>query len=468
MKIGKLYLKVFLSFLGILVITEIVIFGVFIVFSGRQFKSRIEQYTAAKVLMVKEIVEDKIRSAPNTALTDNTSLKEFVNRFGDILGAKVWMQEMDKTPTIKSFPGRVSDEIKRLKPKHEKDYGSFKLYHGTYGRLGFYAIIPIAYSEGESGSIHVLFDKPGPTGHEGGFALGLAIIGIIIAVLVIPVSRIITRPLKELNHTALQIAGGDLAHRAVVKSCDEIGELGQSFNLMADRLERKIRGGRELTANISHELRTPLARMRIAEELLRQKIKNENYSDWDRHLNDIGEDIVELDRLIGQILNLSKLDIHETKLNHEPLDLAQILGGLVKRFESAALQREIRVKTDLASPVPYRVDKETLTMALSNILHNAVKFATRQGEIKVHLDSTAAGIMINISNTSEALSEKDLEMIFEPFYRIEGPRTQGSGLGLAIAKKIIEKHGGTIKACNMQQGIQLGIQLPIAVQGETF
>ena len=459
MKIGKLYLKIFLSFLGILVITEIVIFGLFMVFSGRQFKSRIEQYTAAKVLMVKEVIEDKIRSVPNRALADNTSLKEFVNRVGQILGAKVWLQEKNKTPAIKSFQGPIPEEIKKVKRKHVKDYGSFKLYHGSPGRFGFYAIIPIASSDGESASVHVFFDKPGPSGHEGRFALGLAIIGLIIAVLVIPVSRLITRPLKELNHTALQIAAGDLSHRAVVKSGDEIGELGQSFNHMADRLERMIRGGRELTANISHELRTPLARMRIAEELLRQKIKKENYPDWDRHLNDIGEDIVELDRLIGQILDLSKLDIHETKLNHESLDLAQILHGLVKRFESAALQREISVKTELASHVPYRGDKEALTMALSNIFNNAVKFASRQGEIKVHLDSTLEWIIINITNTSETLSEKDLEKIFEPFYRVEGSRSQGSGLGLAIAKKIIEKHGGEIKACNTPQGIQLGIQL---------
>jgi len=118
MKIGKLYLKIFLSFLGILVITEIVIFGLFMVFSGRQFKSRIEQYTAAKVLMLKEVVEDKIRSAPNRALADNTSLQEFVNRVGQILGAKVWLQEKDKTPALKSFQGPIPDEIKKVKRKH--------------------------------------------------------------------------------------------------------------------------------------------------------------------------------------------------------------------------------------------------------------------------------------------------------------------------------------------------------------
>lgn len=462
MKIGKLYLKIFLSFLGILVITEIVIFGLFIVFSGRHFKSRFEEYTAAKVLMVKEVVEDKIRSAPGLTVAQNQPLQKFVSQFGGILGAKVWLQSADGKSTLQSFEGPIPAKLERLTRKPAKDYGSFKLYHGFGRNFSFYAIIPVEFSPSKMGSVHVLFAKGGPpTGHEGGFALGLAIIGLIIALLVIPVSRLMTRPLKELNHTALEIAAGDLSHRAAIKSCDEIGELGRSFNLMADRLERMIRGGRELTANISHELRTPLARMRIAEELLRQKIKKENYTDWDRHLNDIGEDIVELDRLIGQILDLSKLDIHETKLNHEPLDLAQLLSGLVKRFETAALQREIRVKTDLASLGLYRGDKEALTMAFSNILNNAVKFASRQGELKVKLDSTGERIMINITNTSEALSEKDLERIFEPFYRIEGSRSQGSGLGLAIAKKIIEKHGGEIKARNTPQGVDIEIRLPV-------
>ncbi len=460
MKIGKLYLKIFLSFLGILVITEIVIFGLFIVFSGRHFKSRFEEYTAAKVLMVKEVVEDKIRSAPGVTVAQNQPLQKFVSQFGGILGAKVWLESADGKSTLQSFEGPIPAKSERLTRKPAKDYGNFKLYHGFGRHFSFYAIIPVEFSAKKMGSVHVLFAKGGPTGHEGGFALGLAIIGLIIALLVIPVSRLITRPLKELNHTALEIAEGDLSHRAVVKSCDEIGELGQSFNHMADRLERMIRGGRELTANISHELRTPLARMRIAEELLRQKIKKENYTDWDRHLNDIGEDIVELDRLIGQILDLSKLDLHETKLKQESLEIARVLSGLVKRLESAVAQKEIRLQTDLASPVPYRGDKEALKMAISNILNNAVKFAPHQGEIKVHMDSTEESIHINIANTFETLSEKNLEMIFEPFYRVEGSRTEGSGLGLSIAKKIIEKHGGTIEARNTPLGIQLGIQLP--------
>jgi len=90
------------------------------------------------------------------------------------------------------------------------------------------------------------------------FAIGLAIIGLIVALLVYSVSRRITAPIKQLKDSTLRIAEGDLSHRAVVKSRDEIGDLGRSFNYMTDKLEKMIQGGRELTAHVSHELRSPL------------------------------------------------------------------------------------------------------------------------------------------------------------------------------------------------------------------
>jgi two-component system sensor histidine kinase CpxA len=148
---------------------------------------------------------------------------------------------------------------------------------------------PIAFPEGGKGSIHILFASQGPPHPEGGFALGLAIIGLIIALLIIPVSRFITDRVKQLKQSALRIAEGDLSHRAAVQSKDEIGELAQAFNHMTDKLERMITSSKELTANVSHELRTPLTRIRIAQELLREKLEKGNFKEYERHLEDIRE-----------------------------------------------------------------------------------------------------------------------------------------------------------------------------------
>jgi hypothetical protein len=105
MKPGKLYLKIFLSFLAILFITEILIFALFVMIPGKDFRAQLEHYTRGKVLILKKIVEDKIRLAPTTELSKNEPLREFISDFGEILGAKVWLQNSDGTLSVKSLKG---------------------------------------------------------------------------------------------------------------------------------------------------------------------------------------------------------------------------------------------------------------------------------------------------------------------------------------------------------------------------
>ena len=256
MKPGKLYIKIFLSFLAVLLITEIIIFALFMLFPGRYFRDRIEHYNKAKVLIVKEVVGDMIRSAPTTDLSKNKQLRDFILDFGRILGAKVWLQNIDGTLPVKSFRGGIPEFVEELKKRRSRDYGSFKLYHQRH--FDYYAVIPMAFPKGEKGSIHILFGRQGPPRPEGYFALGLAIIGLIIALLIIPVSRYITKRVKQLRQSALRIAGGDLSHRVTIKGKDEIGELAGSFNRMTDKLERMIISGKELTATYPMNCGHPL------------------------------------------------------------------------------------------------------------------------------------------------------------------------------------------------------------------
>ena len=111
--LGKLYLKISLSFLGVLFITLMVVFALFIISPGRKFITRMEKATQEKVLIVQQIVEEKIRSSHATDIRDNAALKEFINAFGSILGAKVWYREPDGTIALKSFPGNVAPLIKK-------------------------------------------------------------------------------------------------------------------------------------------------------------------------------------------------------------------------------------------------------------------------------------------------------------------------------------------------------------------
>ncbi len=460
MKPGKLYIKIFLSFLAILFITEILIFALFIMIPGKHFRAQLEDDTKAKVLIIKEIVEDKIRSAPTTELGKNEPLREFISDFGGILGAKIWLQNNDGTLSLKSFEGDVPVMVKQFKEKRARDYGNFKLYRRRYAH--FYAVIPTVFPRGEKGSIHILFDSQGPPHPEGGFALGLAIIGLIVAVLIIPVSRFITNRVQQLKHSALRIAEGDLSHRAVVKGKDEIGELAQAFNHMTDKLERMITSGKELTANISHELRTPLTRVRIAEELLREKLERENFKEYERHLEDIREDISELDRLTGRILELSRLDIHESSLKFERLNPADLINDLLKRLKPVTDHKDLRVRTDhLPSDASLMGDREALRLAFLNILDNAAKFTPQKGDIIVEMRSKQGFLEISVTNSFEKLAEEDLTRIFDPFHRTGRSEAAGSGLGLTITKKIIERHGGRIDAFNSPEGLEIRMKLPV-------
>jgi two-component system sensor histidine kinase CpxA len=459
MRPGKLYIKILLSFLAVLFTTLIVIFTLFLALPSKHFTTQLEEFTKKKALIIKGVVEEKIQSAPTTDLSKNGPLKDFVLNFGQIMGAKVWVQKPDGTIPLQSFLGEIPETVAKLKKKRVIHHGNITLYHQRDG--DFYAVIPIAFPGGGMGTIQVLFDRQEGPFHPGrGFALGLVIIGLFAALLIVPVSRIITNRLKKLRQSALIIAEGDLSHRVDIRSKDEIGDLAQAFNRMADKLETMIRNGKELTANVSHELRTPLTRIRIAEEMLREKLKKTDSGPYEKYLDEVREDIQELDTLIGRILELSKLDIHDSPLIFSPFDPSELMQMLLLRFQSVIGHKNLQVATDLSFPPPFSGDKETLATALSNILDNATKFTPEQGHIRIQMHPVSDFLEISITNTFEELPPEELSRIFDPFHRAKRSQAAGSGLGLAIAKKSIERQGGIIGAYNAEIGLEIRITLP--------
>jgi len=462
MKPGRLYIKTVLWFLLVLCITEILIFGLFIIGAEKGLRPKLHHFVSGHVQLAKEMVEDKIRLHPNLPLNQNEALKDSILYIGAAYGAKAWLTEADGKEVIKSFREPVPHQLVNRFDEPISGFKSFKLFHSRNrgrSRWDFYAIIPIALHREEAGKLHILFQKKEDDHHWRGFAIGLIIIGLIIAILIMPLTRLITKRVKLLRESAIRISQGDLSHRATVRGKDEIGDLGRSFNLMADRVERMVQGGKELTANVSHELRTPLARIRVAEELLRKKIKDHTIQDWERHLNDIQEDIEQMDLLIGKILLFSKMDLKDKPLNRQPVIPAALMEMLITRLKSTIEQKTLNVLTEMDFSVSCQGDPDALQTALSNILDNAVKFTKPKGRIRVTISADSSGILISITNAFGKLSQEELERIFEPFYRAKGNTTPGTGLGLAISKKIIEKHDGTLTARNAEEGLELRIRM---------
>jgi len=463
MKISKLYIRIFVSFVAVLIVAEILIFGLFIAAAGRPFKERILHYTAAKAVLLRTVVEQKLHSAPDGLPEKGPSLQDFLTDFATILEARIWLTGAGGDLLMKSFSGDLPAETRRLlrEETSETNVGDIRIRSGPRHLTGYYVTIPVGLKEGTTGALHILFQEHRPPHPEGGFALGLLLIGGAVALLVLPVSRAITKRVKELRESALRIAEGDLAHRARVRGKDEIGELGRAFNTMAAKLEQMVQGTRELTANVSHELRSPLARIRVAQELLRDRLERGEVKGTLAHLKGMEEEIELLDRLIGRILALSRMDVQDAPFRPEEMDLPALLRRLVDRFLPAMRERGLRVEARLTDLPPLTGDAEALETALTNLLDNALRYTPEEGRVGVELLSERDLIRASVTNTCAPLPEEELARLFEPFHRIEPNRSPGSGLGLAIAKRIVERHGGRMEAKNEDNELCIAMILPL-------
>ena len=299
MRPGKLYIKIFLSFVVVLIVTEALIFGLFLAAVGRPLKERVGRYAADKAALLRGVVEERI-AAGALGEEENPALDAFLQDLARILEADIWVTLGNGDLLLKTFPGAVPSEAARVRRVQGRTsrQGDIRIHTGPGHHAGFYVTLPVNLSEGPPGVLHILSPEHGPPHPEGGFAVGLLLIGGVIALLVMPVSRFITKRVKRLQESAVHIAEGELSHRTDVGGKDEIGELGRAFNAMAARLEQMIRGTRELTANVSHELRSPLARMRVALELLRDRLEEGDLQGARPLLQGIQEEIELLDDLI--------------------------------------------------------------------------------------------------------------------------------------------------------------------------
>lgn len=461
MRPGNLYVKIFLSFVMVMIVTETLIYLLFTHAERNLIGYRMEQNTVVKVGLLKDLIDEKARWTKGPDPLDNEEIKDLISKMGRIYDADVWISDLKRKALLKSFVGEVPTDASVLDSDKAALFGKIKIYHNINKTHKVYASAPLKSDNLQGLNLNIIFHEGFQPQQKTTFALGLAIIGVVIALSVIPISRVITERIKELRESALSIADGDLSRRVNVKAGDEIGELGLAFNQMADRLERMITGCRELTANVSHELRTPLTRIRIAEELLSEQLEKTQLKGFERHLDSIREDVNELNELIGRIIELSKLDIQESQAKAVKINISEILKDLLERFEPVTAHKNLNVKTELLSDSFIFGDSQSLQTAFLNILDNSVKYSPEGGEIKIKMTCEQNSLVVAVTNTFEELPPEDLEKIFEPFYRSITSNASGSGLGLSIASRIIHKHGGNIAALNSQGGLEIRVSLPI-------
>jgi signal transduction histidine kinase len=311
-------------------------------------------------------------------------------------------------------------------------------------------------------------------------ALGVALVLIVVALAAAPLARRISKPLERLTEGARRLGGGELEYRVPLDPrdrgpragrrwrrtrTDELGDLTRAFNEMAERIERLVHGQHELLANVSHELRSPLARIRVALELLPRD------GDSEARLRDVETDLAELDRLIEEVLTTARLDATGRPGHLAPIDVGRLFEELVERAAHDPVTAGKAVVVTPRLPLELVGDRALLKRALWNLIENAAKY----GAPPITLDAVREGgsVRLTVTDRGEGISPAERERVLTPFYRLDRARTPrgagqpsaGFGLGLTLAQRVAAAHGGriVIEPAAMRDGREEGCRVTLVL-----
>ena len=390
------------------------------------------------------------------AINDSQSCQEFLKRLKEISPLRFWIM----TDTGKVQLSNQEQVLPKFRSNELARAQRGEVVIATRHRAPPYVVIPLRNTDGNIDRLAVI---------ERGFIRGrrfprfpffasLIIALITIAVLIFPLSKRLTRPIRELHRLGGEWAEGRLDKRAPVRGKDEISELAGTFNTMAENLQRMLDQRKEFLASISHELKSPLARMRVALELLGER--TEGQANTASLVQNIQQEIGESEKLIEQLLILSKVEMNAPSIK-EPVQLAKVCERAIEQVEPIASRAGIDLICSGSAMITG--DFYQLERAMTNVLENAVKFSEPPAQVHIRISSENGFAFWRCADYGSGIARDEQEKIFQPFYRgSRGVGKEGSGLGLFIAKRIVEMHGGTIYVENNEsKGITIVMQFPL-------
>lgn len=289
-------------------------------------------------------------------------------------------------------------------------------------------------------------------------------ISIIIGIFVFFTSEIVISPIKKILKSINDITDGQLHQRVKINGNNEIAQLGEAFNTMTEKLEQIDTSRQEFVANVSHELKTPLSSIKVLSDsiLLQEDIPSEMYIEF---LQDINSEIDRMTEIVNNLLALVKLDYREAGLNIAEADLNKMLDDILKRLTPLAEQKNITLSKEYIKNVVVEADEMKLSLAISNLVENAIKYTEPEGSVKVILDCDHQNAFITVSDTGIGINDEEQTKIFNRFYRVDKTRdreTGGTGLGLSITHSTVILHKGSIKVSSKEgEGSTFIVRIPI-------
>ena len=286
--------------------------------------------------------------------------------------------------------------------------------------------------------------------------VNILILAVVLSVLFwLPMVRNITQPIAKITAATEQIAEGNFDTRVSTSRTDEIGRVGQAVDHMADRLDGFVKGQRRFLGDISHELCSPIARIQVALGILDQRADDQQK----KYVLDVQDEVEHMSELVNELLLFSQEGVKPKSIELEPVNLREIIDRVMER-EGA---KNSTVKISVNKEISANANAQRLSLALGNLLRNAIQYAGDAGPINVTAERENETLILLITDSGPGLPEESLPKIFDPFYRPELARnraTGGAGLGLAIVKTCVEACRGTVTCRNRKpSGLEFKIVL---------
>ena len=292
----------------------------------------------------------------------------------------------------------------------------------------------------------------------------LMIVMVLVLVLGYFLSGILVRPFQKVTRYIENLTDGYLDEDISVPDYLETELITNAFNKMLARVRTLDESRQEFVSNVSHELKTPLASMKVLADSLnaQEDVPVELYKEF---MQDITEEIDRENQIITDLLSLVKMDKKAADLNITTMNINDLLELILKRLRPIAAAKKVELILDSFRPVNAEVDETKLTLAISNLVENGIKYNVEGGWVKVSLNADHKYFYVTVADSGIGIPKESLDHIFERFYRVDKSHSReigGTGLGLAIARSAIVMHRGAIKVYSKEnEGTTFSVRIPL-------
>ncbi|MCH5254966.1 MAG: GHKL domain-containing protein [Lachnospiraceae bacterium] len=277
-------------------------------------------------------------------------------------------------------------------------------------------------------------------------------------------SYVLVRPFGKITDALSQVKEGYTSDPINVPDCLETENIGEAFNQVLGRMKVLDDSRREFVSNVSHELKTPITSIKVLADSLRgqENVPIELYQEF---MEDIAAEIDRENEIINNLLTLSRMDRTAVDLNIDQVDVNMLVELIMKRLSAIAIKKDVELVYESIRPVVAEIDEVKISLVITNLIENAIKYNKEHGWVKVTLDADHQFFTIEVADSGIGIPRESIEHIYERFYRVDKSHSrevEGTGLGLAITRSAILMHRGSIKAESEEgEGTTFTVKIPL-------